>query len=656
MADDIVSQVKIEGATQAAAELNKVGDAGVAMGDKIAKGANTASQSIKTVDSASRSFGSAIRGAGAGLATFGSNVTRVVGTLARYSTFATAAIVAARKLSGASDQSAEDSKVAQKALEVESQALEQRAIQTLQNEKAFRDLSRQLAAGEINVTEYGKAFNKLRIEQQEEQDIARQSELIRSAEQQQRVRRMEQLKKEAAEQQAFNSSVKAFGADTAGALSQFGRAFDNFMTRFNEGPSVVAGIIRSIASLLQSNGQEIIDTLNSIGREFAAVFTGDNAKGAKDLGETLLDIFRQVTGFIKDTVIPAFRTVIGVLDTVAKGINSVFGTNFTGGGLAIVLVVTQLLGGFKLLLAILPVITTAFTVLTTAMAAAGFTPLGIAIRLVIAAIVLLVTTLATLNWARFRDAAMAAVNAVIGFFSSLPDTILGFFTSIWESIVSGFNTAWQAVRDGWAAVMTFISDTWNSIKQGAADAWNFLKSSASSAFDAVLSFIQPVIDKVKQLWDLIKSAASALLGLSGASAEAGGGGGGGFARGGIIRGPGTGTSDSILARVSRGEGILTAEAVRHYGAGLVHMINSLRLPGFAEGGVISGVHFPQMAFAGGGIVGNAGKTRPIVLQFPDGQEFNMAASEDTAQNLGRYSAKRRLASSGRKPTYYGGGR
>lgn len=60
-----------------------------------------------------------------------------------------------------------------------------------------------------------------------------------------------------------------------------------------------------------------------------------------------------------------------------------------------------------------------------------------------------------------------------------------------------------------------------------------------------------------------------------------------FATGGVLRGPGTGTSDSILARLSDGEGILTAKAVRFYGPDLVHKINRFQLPAFATGGVVN---------------------------------------------------------------------
>lgn len=62
-----------------------------------------------------------------------------------------------------------------------------------------------------------------------------------------------------------------------------------------------------------------------------------------------------------------------------------------------------------------------------------------------------------------------------------------------------------------------------------------------------------------------------------------------FATGGLVRGPGTGTSDSIWARLSNGEGVINAMAVRHYGAGLIHQLNNRSLPRFAEGGVLGGL-------------------------------------------------------------------
>ena len=50
------------------------------------------------------------------------------------------------------------------------------------------------------------------------------------------------------------------------------------------------------------------------------------------------------------------------------------------------------------------------------------------------------------------------------------------------------------------------------------------------------------------------------------------------AAGGLLRGPGTGTSDSILARVSNGEYVVRAAAVKKLGLARLHAINQGRLP------------------------------------------------------------------------------
>ncbi|OYN81780.1 hypothetical protein [Mycolicibacterium sphagni] len=64
----------------------------------------------------------------------------------------------------------------------------------------------------------------------------------------------------------------------------------------------------------------------------------------------------------------------------------------------------------------------------------------------------------------------------------------------------------------------------------------------------------------------------------------------GFAAGGLQAGPGTGTSDSILAKVSNGEFISRAQSVRKYGPEFYDALNRglidpLDLPGFAGGGL-----------------------------------------------------------------------
>jgi len=67
------------------------------------------------------------------------------------------------------------------------------------------------------------------------------------------------------------------------------------------------------------------------------------------------------------------------------------------------------------------------------------------------------------------------------------------------------------------------------------------------------------------------------------------------ATGGVISGPGTGTSDSIPAMLSNGEAIIPAKEVAA-NRGLVEGLIAGNIPGFSKGGI--------MGYAGGGIVGN----------------------------------------------------
>lgn len=72
----------------------------------------------------------------------------------------------------------------------------------------------------------------------------------------------------------------------------------------------------------------------------------------------------------------------------------------------------------------------------------------------------------------------------------------------------------------------------------------------------------------------------------------------GYAAGDIVRGPGSGTSDSILARLSNGEFVMKAAAVQHYGPDFLRRINERRLPGFAEGGSVGNRFVPDVPVPG----------------------------------------------------------
>lgn len=87
----------------------------------------------------------------------------------------------------------------------------------------------------------------------------------------------------------------------------------------------------------------------------------------------------------------------------------------------------------------------------------------------------------------------------------------------------------------------------------------------------------------------------------------------GHATGGYITGPGTGTSDSIPARLSNGEFVIRSEAVKRYGTNFLNAVNDgtfariyTKVPRFAEGGLVKEATNNvgnNMAQSMGGVIG-----------------------------------------------------
>lgn len=104
-----------------------------------------------------------------------------------------------------------------------------------------------------------------------------------------------------------------------------------------------------------------------------------------------------------------------------------------------------------------------------------------------------------------------------------------------------------------------------------------------------------------------------------------------YAKGGMVRGPGTGTSDSIPARLSNGEFVSDAKTVSHFGAdfflNLKHMARSFqspspilnRTPGFANGGLVGGA--------------GAGETRVVIQNSGSPKEATSVTTEQDAQGM-----------------------
>lgn len=189
-----------------------------------------------------------------------------------------------------------------------------------------------------------------------------------------------------------------------------------------------------------------------------------------------------------------------------------------------------------------------------------------------------------------------AASAVVSWFT---DTAWPFLKQVWEGIGAGWQwlvtTAQEVgagIRDRFNQVVDFFKGLPTAISNAAKGMWDGLKTGLVEALrwiankwnslSSALSFTIPdwVPGVGGNKWQLPQIPQFA-NGSAGVNAS------------GVISGPGTGTSDSILAMVSNGEGIVKESAMSAGGAVVVAALNSgwvpsveflqSMLPGFADG-------------------------------------------------------------------------
>ena len=143
-----------------------------------------------------------------------------------------------------------------------------------------------------------------------------------------------------------------------------------------------------------------------------------------------------------------------------------------------------------------------------------------------------------------------------------------------------------------------------AVQDGFAQMFEVIGSGAKSAKDAFADLARSVLAAINRIASQ-KLAESLFGSLFGGGGAGGTGGFGalvssffkGFATGGYVTGPGTSTSDSIPARLSAGEYVVNAAAVKRVGVAFLQSIN-----GISAGPRVAG---PTLAFAAGGLVPEA---------------------------------------------------
>lgn len=449
----------------------------------------------------------------------------------------------------------------------------------------------------------------------------------------------------------FNDAIAKLSGTIAATSQKIGLLF---------APAFTA-IAETLAKTFGGFQEPILKALKPIADDLTNLFTGNIAQ----VQSVFLIAVRDI---VVEVLVPAFRllgvVVTSVLSTLGKGfhgladgINAVFGTKFTAVDIPLFIV------ALKAGAAAVGVLTAAFTALRVAALAnpvvAIITGIAIAAALVIA------------NW----------------------EPIKKFFIGLFIDLGTALNTAGQAVQNFFDATSKFFTDLDTAIREtltglgtwisdnfwatvraiGDAITWvaDWIKT---TLIDPVLNWFQWIIDKAKQVGTAIASALSGLFGTGPAGQTNAPPPIPGNRAGGMVRGPGTGTSDSILSWISNGEFIVNAAATRAFRP-LLEAINrglvprgAQGAPGFAAGGFFDprlGAILQRSLLSGGrstalgrrGTIAQAaaGSGRPFQLVI-DGRTFGgMTASDDAVNDFIQFARGARMRSLGRKPSYYGNG-
>lgn len=478
---------------------------------------------------------------------------------------------------------------------------------------------------------------------------------------------------------ALGDSLDSVAKAAAGARLQLGLIFAPGLTALANG---FADLIANNRDALVEFGQAINQQVLSVVGDLLHLLSGNsqNIKNPwiKEWSAAIVQFGSDVSGVFNGLVLPAFKALREGAQFVAEQVNEVFGTNVTGGELALGAAVLSLVGAFTLLGSIVSAVAAGIGLLVGLV---GGVPVAIGAALIAAGIALVVfwdeaKAGAAAGWGYIADTATAAWQTIVDGVTGLWESIVGAFREGQQSAIDAFNGIVEAIVEAWNGLVERLGAIAQQIVDRIAGWFGTLPQRISTIFEGIVSLAQSMLGRVSSLVDSIvskvKSAidyAKKLAGLGGDSGSSTGGGGGsqvGFAGGGFVSGRGGPKTDSILAWLSNGEFVIQAAAVKKLGVGFLSALNNGVVPslkglsGFSIGGFVDNMNRSMAIprFAGGGSVtaslassGASGNQRtPIVLQLPGGEQIDDLTIGDIALNrLQRFLQREATTSLGRRP-------
>lgn len=677
MADDdkdLVSEIKVTGADTSTADLKKFGDDGAASFDKVAdaakkagdtvadstskmsKGANDATRALdgppsklQAIASAATSLASATRTGIGGLTAFAAGIGAVVGAgvagVVGIAKFASAVTGAVREVDRAGKAAQENAAQQKK----NNEQMVQSVSSAAQYQAQLNALNRSVAQGKTSYEDYNDQLQELNFTFRENQKVQAQ---VQQA-QDDALKANQKLEQQAANRANLEALNKVYGTTLTGSLIRLGDAYDTVRNQARDafGP-VLAGLVDKISNLVSNNSAAVTKFIDNAAASMDRFFKANGPAIDKTI-QQILEIGKAFVQVVTSVIIPALATFMSALNGVATVINTIFGTNINGAFLAVILLIGTMSGAFTALATVIGLVATAVSALAVA-----FGPLTLIIGALVIAFVALA---ASIDWTAFGQRAVAAGQAIVNFFTTLPTTIGTVFTTFFQFVTDGFTALvatilalWQQVVDFFNGLIQTVTSIFTSIGQAIQDAFNsalqFVVNLFTQWATKIMSYIKPIIDALTKVKQLMQQTSTG--GGSGGAVNAAGGG--------YIRGPGSTTSDSIPAWLSDREFVVKAKAVAKYGVGFLRALNAGKLDlggmmrGFNMGGLVTMPSTPRFAGGGAVTVPRGGPTKTIDLHIGDQVFRGLIAPDDVADKITQFAINRGSLSAGRKPSWVGG--
>jgi len=192
------------------------------------------------------------------------------------------------------------------------------------------------------------------------------------------------------------------------------------------------------------------------------------------------------------------------------------------------------------------------------------------------------------------------VTTLTNFTSSSVTTISNLWESAWNHIKNVATSVWNGLKSAFGTFKDWMISTTKSLVSGMSDAWGKIEDAFKKPIHFIISTVinGGIIKAANWVIDKLGGGGSTIPNVPVP-----------FATGGYVSGPGTGTSDSIPARLSNGEYVLNSAAVSKIGVDNLHHMNRTgemannyaAMSGF--GGAVDSRKFPQLAEAISGYAG-----------------------------------------------------